>query len=91
MSAATITLTNLRRLLMNASPAGTLVKFAFTVRTLDHLSRVTVRSGFSRHGRGPAEPGHAHRDADADAREQGLAGFLDDKSFRPGLGTYERR
>ena len=28
---------------------------------------------------------------DADAREQGISGFLDAKTYRPGLGTYDRR
>lgn len=28
---------------------------------------------------------------DEQARTQGIAGFLDDKSYRPGLGTYERK
>jgi trans-feruloyl-CoA hydratase/vanillin synthase len=27
---------------------------------------------------------------DEQARSQGLKGFIDDKSYRPGLGTYER-
>lgn len=28
---------------------------------------------------------------DTDAREQGMTQFLDDKAYRPGLGTYERK